>query len=197
MSSLFSISALQKIQYHFDGSFLDGNTCFSYLGHRGSKTLNLQRAHIGTPLMSLALGNQEIDSFLKGMGLPRIWIRERTYNKTMCEDEYLPLTDAESKENNSEDVTAKPSVEEEYRCEHCGIVFHKKSKYLRHVRTHTKEVIPSVACFCSRRRFNVLFQVVANSSVERNTWQDIWLHIMKLMISVVVTRDATKRICLS
>ena len=71
MSSLFSISALQKIQYHFVGSFLDGNTCFSYLGHRGSKTLNLQRAHIGTPLMSLALGNQEIDSFLKGMGLPR------------------------------------------------------------------------------------------------------------------------------
>lgn len=87
----------------------------------------------------------------------------------MCEDEYLPLTDAESKENNSEDVTAKPSAEEEYRCGYCGIVFHKKSKYLRHVRTHTKEVLLSVVCFCSRSRFNALFQVAASCSVERIT----------------------------
>lgn len=78
MSSLFSISALQKIQYHFVGSFLDRDTCISYLGHRGLKTLNSQRAHTEPPLTSPVLDNQEIDSFLKETGLPRFQVRERT-----------------------------------------------------------------------------------------------------------------------
>ena len=43
----------------------------------------------------------------------------------------------DSEKSSSEEMTA-------YRCEYCGTAFRKHAKYIRHLRTHTKEVIAIV-----------------------------------------------------
>ena len=43
----------------------------------------------------------------------------------------------DSEKSSSEEMTA-------YRCEYCGTAFRKHAKYIRHLRTHMKEVIAIV-----------------------------------------------------
>lgn len=64
----------------------------------------------------------------------------------MSEDESCSLDELEDKESDSEEMETKDAEGLSFKCEYCGIVFQKQTKYTRHVRTHTKEVWAVFPC---------------------------------------------------
>ena len=58
----------------------------------------------------------------------------------MSDDTSVSTDDLEEKESEYENKESKEPEEASFKCEYCGIVFQKQTKYIRHVRTHTKEV---------------------------------------------------------
>lgn len=79
------------------------------------------------------------------------------------------MEDKES--SDSAEVDSGQSNSEEkipYRCEYCGTTFRKHAKYIRHLRTHTKEV--RVAVFVRfRNHFHVRFRVVGRYLAAKTT----------------------------
>lgn len=57
-----------------------------------------------------------------------------------------------------------------YTCEYCSITFRKKAKYVRHLRTHTKEVKLVRILDPYRNPFLALFRDVEKHLVAKTTW---------------------------
>lgn len=64
----------------------------------------------------------------------------------MSDDESCSLNELEDKGSDSEEMETKEAEGLSFKCEYCGIVFQKQTKYTRHVRTHTKEVGAFLPC---------------------------------------------------
>ena len=58
----------------------------------------------------------------------------------------------------------------EYCCEFCKMKFRKNAKYVRHLRTHTKEVFFDFGLDATRNRLLVIFPIVENRLAERTIW---------------------------
>lgn len=58
----------------------------------------------------------------------------------MSEAKLVSIDEGKEKESDYEEVGTNEVEESSFKCEYCGIVYQKYTKYMRHIRTHTKEV---------------------------------------------------------
>ena len=58
----------------------------------------------------------------------------------------------------------------EYCCEFCKMKFRKNAKYVRHLRTHTKEVFFDFGNYATRNRLLATFLIVGNHLAEKTIW---------------------------
>jgi len=58
----------------------------------------------------------------------------------------------------------------EYCCEFCKMKFRKNAKYVRHLRTHTKEVFFDFGNYATRNRLLATFLIAGNHLAEKTIW---------------------------
>ena len=131
--------------------------------------LNLKYARTALSLKFLKLHNLQEHSFFEKRGITQIAYSAFIHIpfREMSEDESVSLDELEDKESDSEEMETKETEGPSFKCEYCGIVFQKHTKYIRHVRTHTKEVLAFFPLYLSRNHFSVHFQVVESASAEK------------------------------
>ena len=89
------------------------------------------------------------------------------------EDKDSAYTDesGDAMDNSSSDCERKNErAHVEYCCQFCKMKFRKNAKYVRHLRTHTKEVLVGFEFNLTRNHLLVIIRIVVNRLAERIIW---------------------------